>query len=129
MPRLPLALLLSLSLLAGSGCTWSRTRVNDPDFRTKAASVVPGKTTARELIQTLGTPINWVELPGGNHMYAYSYGDSKTEGLTLLVVNILKTNVGLDSAFFLLDDKDVVREKYIGTNSEDLPWEWWAFGD
>jgi hypothetical protein len=110
-------------------CTFSRVRVNDQDFLEKTEKIILGKTTLLELTDMLGQPINWVELPENRRMYIYSYGDSKTAGLTLILFNTLKTNTGFDSAYFVIDTEDkTVVEKYVGTKSKNLPWEFWAFG-
>ncbi len=123
-------LITSIAVLCCAGCTWSRERVNAIDFHTKAATVVPGTTKSSELATILGTPPNaTLDIKGGKEVYVYNFGDSKTKGLTLIFVNIMKTSRGEDSAYFVIDSTGVVEEWVVSTNSQDLPWEWWAFGD
>lgn len=62
-------------------------------------------------------------------MYAYNFGDTKAKGFSLIVINISKANVGLDSAYFFINDKGIVEQSSISSNSQDVPWEWWAFGE
>lgn len=124
---LPAILALAAAL---AGCSWSRTVVNDPAIRERAAAVVPGTTTAADLPGILGSePLSFIEVGDGRRLLVWGYGESKTEGLNLVVVSFSRTNSGLDTAFFLVDADGVVRRKWVGTNSRDLPWEWWAFGD
>ncbi len=125
--RLP-ALLALAAVLAG--CSWSRTVVNDPSIREKAEAVVPGTTAAADLPGILGSePLSFIEVGDGRRLLIWGYGESRTEGLNLVVVSFSKTNSGLDTAFFLVDAGGIVQRKWVGTNSRDLPWEWWAFGD
>ena len=124
--------LLGLALLSAAalGCSWSRTVVNDPSTPDRAAAVVPGTTTADELPRILGSePLSYIEVGDGRRLLVWGYGVSKTEGLNLLVVSFSKTNSGADTAFFLVDKEGVVLRKWVGTNSRDLPWQWWSFGD
>ena len=128
MPRsASLAALLAAAL---GGCSWSRTVVNDPSIRERADAVVPGTTTADELPGILGSePLSHLEVGDGRRLLIWGYGESKTEGLNLLIVSFSRTNTGLDTAYFLVDGKGTVSRKWVGTNSRDLPWEWWSFGD
>lgn len=116
-----------VGLLVLSGCTFARARINDPEFIVKAAAIEEGTTTSEQLVAQVGNPLSWVRVGSGEELYVYSYGQSKTGGLTMLIFNVTKTNLKLDTAFFVIKD-GVVTEKYVGTNSEDVPWQWWAFG-
>jgi hypothetical protein len=104
--------------------------VNDPSIPERAEAVVPGTTTAEELPGILGSePLSFLEVGDGRRLLIWGYGESKTEGLNLLIVSFSRTNSGLDTAYFLVDAKGTVSRKWVGTNSRDLPWEWWSFGD
>ena len=130
MPRRGRLFALLLLAAAAAGCSWSRTVVNDPSTPDRAAAVVPGATTADELPGILGSdPLSFIEVGDGRRLLVWGYGESKTEGLNLILVSSSRTNSGLDTAFFLVDAEGVVRRKWVGTNSRDLPWEWWSFGD
>jgi hypothetical protein len=128
--RTPGVVVVVVVLLLASGCSWSRQRINVQGFHQKAEQVVPGETRAMELEVIFGTPAARVqELSGGEKMHVYSFGEAKTNGLTLILVNISRTNMGVDSGYFIEDSSGVIREKMISNNSRDLPWEWWAFGE
>lgn len=111
-----------------SGCTWSRVKVNNEEVFEKSKQVEVGKTRADELETILGSPPNSIiTLGGGREVQAYNFGDSKTNGLTLIVVNIMKTNARLDSAYFFIDANGIVERVSVSNNSADVPWEWNAF--
>lgn len=123
----PVLLLLPLFLGA---CTFARQKINVEQFHEKAELVVPGETKADELVDILGSPPNAIlPLKEGKKVYVYTFGQGKTKGLTLILFNVSKTNVGIDSGYFFIDRNDTVEEKVISNNSREVPWEWWAFGD
>ena len=124
------AVLAALILWIGgaTGCVFNRLQINDPELPEKAQQLVKGKTTAKEVEQLLG-PATSITPIGNKLLYAYTYGDSKTGGLSLIFFNVSKTNTGIDTALILVDESEIVQDVYLGKNSADLPWEWWAFGD
>jgi hypothetical protein len=123
------AIWAAVAVMALGGCSWGRQQINQADLETRVARVVPGQTTVAQLEELAGGPPTSITPIGQKQLYAYTFGDSKSEALTLLIVNIGKTNTGLDTALFLIDENGVVESSRVGTNSKDLPWEWWAFGD
>jgi hypothetical protein len=127
--RIPTALAL-LALLALPGCLFSRAQLNAADLETRVSGVVPGKTSMAEVEEAIGGPATSITpVGGGKLLHVYSFGDTKTAGLSLIVLNISRTNSGIDTAFFVVNADGIVEEMSIGQNSKDLPWEWWAFGD
>lgn len=124
-----LTVALAALTLTVAGCSWGRSQINQADMEQRVAGVVPGETTVAELEEMAGGPPTSITPVGGKRLYAYTYGDAKTEALTLLILNIGKTNLGLDTALFLIDENNVVEFARVGRNSADLPWEWWAFGE
>jgi hypothetical protein len=115
--------------IAANGCGFNRQQINHADLPDKVAGVVPGQTTLAELEQMVGGPAIAVTPVGdGKRLYTYTFGDSKTKGLYLILLNISKTNTGIDTASFLVNQDNIVEAVQVGKNSEDLPWEWWAFG-
>ena len=129
--RLALAsVLVLLNVLSFAGCTFSRARINAEDMFEKAGHVEVGKTKGAELESIIGSPPNTIiPMQGGREVQIYNFGDSKTNGLTLIIINILKTNVRFDSAYFFIDANGVVERKSISNYSKDVPWQWWAFGN
>jgi len=130
--RLIWASTLVVALLAPGvgGCTFSRAQINAADLEQRVANVVPGKTHIEEVERMIGGPATSVTPVGSDHLlYAWTFGDSKTAGLTLILINIMKTNSGIDTALFLVDQGGVVEEAKIGQNHKEVGWQWWAFGD
>ncbi len=122
-----LAVLLLLSL---PGCVFARAQLNAADLEERVAMVVPGATTMVEVEEAIGGPATSITpLGGGKLLHVYTFGDTKTAGLSLIVLNVSRTNSGIDTAFFVVNADGVVEEMRIGQNSKDVPWEWWAFGD
>jgi hypothetical protein len=112
-----------------AGCTFNRTQINQADLERRVSAVVPGQTTLAELEAMAGGPATSITPIGDKRLYAYTFGDSKTAGLTLILLNISKTNAAIDTALFLVNQDNVVEWAGVGQNSKDVPWQWWAFGD
>ncbi len=124
--RLCIALLCAFFLPA---CTFNRAEINNSNLPELAKNLRLGEHTAEDVIEAIGTPPGQIILlPNNNRLLIYNYGQSKTSGLTLILFNVLKTNVAIDTAIFLIDESGTVAEAWIGDNSADVPWEWWAFG-
>ena len=117
-------------LLAATACSWNKTVINEPDFLARADRVVVGKTQDKQLPEILGsTPLTWIEAGDGKQVYVYTYGTTKTEGFNAIILGISKSNTRIDAAYFVTDTNGTVVKKFVGTNSKDVPWEWWAWGD
>ena len=124
------SLLVALLALGIEGCTFSRAQINAADLEQRVANVVPGTTRIEEVERMIGGPATSITPVGTDHLlYAWTFGDSKTAGLTLIFINIMKTNSGIDTALFLVDEGGVVEEAKIGQNHKEVGWQWWAFGD
>jgi hypothetical protein len=125
------AILLCVGIaLSLDGCLWARQKINVENFHDKAMAVKPGKTRANQLPGIFGTTPNAI-IPGkgGKEVQIYSFGDAKRKGFVAIIINYIKENKGLDSAYFYIDANGVVEEKIISTNSQDVEFEWWPFGD
>lgn len=124
------AFAVALLLLGVEGCTFSRAQLNAADLEQRVAGVVPGRTRIEEVERLIGGPATSITPVGaGKLLYAWSFGDTKTAGLTLILINIMKTNSGIDTALFLVDGQGVVEETKIGQNHKQVSWQWWPFGD
>ena len=99
-------LMAALALLAG-GCIWNRAKVNDASVAERVAQVVPGKTRAADLPR---------------------YGDAKTEGFSLILLTLTKTNSAFASVYVLADAQGVVR-RVQATPPPEVAWETWPFGE
>ena len=73
-------------------------------------------------------PNNIIPAAGGKTVFLYTFADSKTGGLNLVIFNTRKTNVGVDTALIIFDKNGVVEQVNVSENSKDLEWDWWAFG-
>ncbi|MBZ0253565.1 MAG: hypothetical protein K8I02_09525 [Candidatus Methylomirabilis sp.] len=126
----PRLLLLAAALLCGA-CMVQRERLNVEDFHGKTAGVLPGKTTADELVAMVGSPPATItEITLGKKVYVYNFGDAKSVSLGVpLALLFTKTNRGVDTAIFVVDPNGVVEAVYASRNSADLEWEFWPFGD
>ena len=123
-----LAALATVALVA-SGCTNARAQLNMKQFQAALPEIEVGKTKIGEIEASIG-PAMSITPVGNSLVYAWVYSDSKTRGLTLILLNISKTNTGFDVAHFRVRPSDnVIEGVQLGKNSTDVPWEWWAFGD
>ena len=126
---LPVALLLVVPLVLQTGCSFQRQRINIEQPYARIARVKPGETRAEELPAILGTaPSNIVPIPPDKEGHVYGFGDSKTFMLGIVLLNFQKTNTGMDTAIFVVDRNGIVQNVVHGTNSKDLPWQFWPFG-
>jgi hypothetical protein len=120
---------LGALVIALVGCGFNRQQINHADLPERVAGVVPGRTTLAQLEEMAGGPATAITPVGDKRLYTYTFGDAKTKGLYLILLNISKTNSGIDTASFLVNQDNIVEATQVGKNSENLPWEWWAFGD
>ena len=120
---------LALVFLGLSGCVFARARTNIADFHTRVESVIVGQTRITEVSQLLGSPPNnIIPAADGKTVFLYTFADSKTGGLNLVIFNTRKSNVGVDTALIIFDKNGVVEQVNVSENSKDLEWDWWAFG-
>jgi hypothetical protein len=122
-------MVLGFLATALAGCGFNRHQINQADLPTRVAGVVPGQTTLAELEAMAGGPATSITPVGDKRLYVYTFGDAKTKGLYLILLNISKTNSAIDTGIFLVNENNIVEWMQVGENTEDLPWEWWAFGD
>ena len=124
------ALVLAAAAFVVPGCVFHKVQVNDPQLAVKAKTVVPGVTRESELKGILGVePTSFITLKDGGRLLTYAYGLSKTGGLNLIIFSTQKTNSGLDTAFIMVRADGVVQKTWIGDHSQDITWDWWAFGE
>jgi hypothetical protein len=119
----------SLLMPALSGCSMQRQRINIENPFTRIQRVKEGRTRAEELPAIFGTaPSSVIPIPPDKEGYVFSYGDSKTFMLGIILLNFQKTNTGIDTAIVVLDRNGVVEKVIHSENSKDLPWQFWPFG-
>ena len=122
-------LVFAVLAVAINGCGFNRNQINQHDLPERVSGVVPGQTTLAELEAMAGGPATSITPIGDKRLYVYTFGDAKTKGLYLILLNISKTNSAIDTGIFLVNENNIVEWMQVGENTEDLPWEWWAFGD
>ena len=91
--------------------------INAVHFHEKIKHLEMGETTADELRTMIGSPPQSVLFTDdGERVWIYSFGQAKTAGLTLILFNTLKTNMGLDGALFLIDKDGIVKKQVVSNN-------------
>lgn len=119
--------LFPILLLAFGGCMWGRVQTNDPSIVEAAKQLKPGVTSAVEVPRILGAP-PMMRVMGRNAIYYnYTFGDSKNEGLMLVIFNLSRANSYNTTLSVEIDpETDLVREVYVPEVPE-LSWSFWPF--
>jgi len=129
MRKIRLAFPVFLGAILLSSCTFARNHVNNPHFPSLANQIKEGTTTSDQLVSTLGGPNAILPAGEGSEIYLYTFGDGKTGGLNLIILSFQKTNLGVDSGYFVVNKDKVVTRKMVSTHSQQLDWDWWPFSD
>ena len=118
-------LLVTLSI-ALQGCYLARQTQNDPLHAERIARLVPGTSTAKEVVEVLGAPTEVVQL-GRRTAYEYDYTATKDTGLSLLVVWLRNTDTRADRAWVFFDEHEVLTHVASSLHASDasyaLPWQ------
>jgi len=116
-----LALLLFLP-----ACAIARQETNDPLDARVVKTLVPGTTTAKEVVERLGAPTEVVQL-GKRTAYRYDASVTKSAGLFLLLFNMAAQDTRSDRLWVFFDERDVLSHygASYGTHRAQyaLPWE------
>lgn len=109
-----------------SGCFISRERANEPLQKARIDSLVPGKSTATDVVEALGAPTEVVQL-GKRSAWRYDFTAKKTSGFTLIVITFVNTDARSDRCWLFFDDADVLRHVGTTLDAEDtqyaMPWQ------
>ena len=100
-------LFLVAAALLGSGCFISRSTVNEPLSRPALDGLVPGTTTAKEVVEALGAPSEVVQL-GNRTAYRYEFSVRKNAGFSIIVLTFINDDMVSDRVWFFFDSKDVL---------------------
>ena len=123
MIRIVTVLLLAL---ATTSCLASRTTINEPLDATQIDVLVPGKTTAAEVLELFGAPMDVVQL-GRKSAYRHDFQNTKQAGLFLLVVALINNDTRQDRLWTFYDENDVLTHFGVTFEGEGaeyaLPWE------
>ncbi len=114
-----------LALFLG-GCFLSRRTVNEPLSPQALAQLVPGKTTATEVVELLGAPSEVVQLHKRS-AYRYESTTTKDAGLWLLLVGLYNSDAHADRAWVFFDENGVLAHVGATLSAEEaeyaLPWQ------
>lgn len=108
MKRFVLPFALLFVFVMGSGCAVIG---KNKDFRPieadNLAQVIPGKTTAADVMTLFGPPSQIVKLTNGN-AYLYDRSLSKATGVWLILVSFVNYDTQHDRIVFFLNNQDLV---------------------
>ena len=125
--------LLSVCLVAFfsacGGCMWGRMRVNDPTIVQRAARIKPGVTKVSQLSRLLGAEPSMRMPVGSRLMLGYTYADTKSNGLVLILLNFTRTQTVTDTLYVEADAETGTVVKVHVPPSHEIEWRFWPFGD
>ena len=125
MKRSVLAVGLALLL---SGCMWGRVQMNDPSVLTRAKDIRVGETREEDLARILKAEPQ-MRLPGREStLLAYSVGDTKHNGLMLVVVNFSRSTSSLETLYVEVDPQTKVVSAVHIPELREPEWRFWPFG-
>jgi outer membrane protein assembly factor BamE (lipoprotein component of BamABCDE complex) len=119
----PLIILAACLLCA---CAFVRTNENEPLVQAELQALVPGTTTAREVVEHLGAPTEVVQL-GRRSAYLYQFTGSKRAVLFLLVLGFYNDDTRSDRVWVFFDEDQVL--SHVGSTFQGeeveyaMPWE------
>src|SRR5215471_1331124 len=99
--------LAALLLLPLGSCIMARQVDNEPLDPVKIKSLVPGKTTAKQVVELLGAPTEVVQLHKRS-AYRYEHTMTKYAGLVLLLINFGQSDSRSDRLWVFFDENDVL---------------------
>lgn len=113
-------------LLSLPACWLAREQVNEPIDALAVAALQPGTTTARQVVERLGGPVEVVQL-GRRSAYLYSASTQKSANLWAMVLALSNTDNRQDRVWVFFDEGDVLT--HVGATFEShraqyaMPWE------
>ena len=123
-------LLLALALTSlTQGCMWSRSRINDPTVADRAYLIKPGVTKVTEIAGILGAQPT-MRMPGKEKtLLGYTYGDTKSNGLMLIVFNFGRSTTVTDTLYIEVDAQTGIVVNVYPPKKHAIAWRFWPFGD
>ena len=123
----PFVILVTLAcILPLQSCFVARHSTNEPLDIHRVRSLTPGKTTAKECVETLGAPTDVVQL-GKRFAYRYDHTLNKGAGLFLIVVALFNEDARQDRVWLFFDENSVL--SHVGATftahrpQYSMPWE------
>ncbi len=118
--------LLLVLLALAPACFISRTSVNDPLTPASLEGLQPGTTTAAEVLELLGAPVEVVQL-GHRTAYRFDAETTKRAGLWLVVVGFMNDDTRSDRVWVFFNQDDVLTHVGATFNARDpkyaMPWQ------
>ena len=118
-------LCLLFTLLLAPGCFISRSYVNQPLQREQLEQLVPGQSSARQVVELLGAPTDVIQL-GKRSAYRYDHQQKKIAGLWLLVVGFANQDTQSDRTWVFFDENNLL--SHVGSSLQAreaeyaMPW-------
>lgn len=120
--------LVTLVLLV-PGCMWGRMQVNDPTVADRARRIRPGVTRGDQIVEIIGAQPS-LRMPQKDYtLFGYTYADTKSHGLMLLVVNFTRSTTVTDTLYIEVDAKSGVVSNVYFPKHHELEWRFWPFDD
>ena len=123
---MPRSILVLLVVLFTPACAVARSTENEPLDATVLESLLPGTTTAREVVERLGAPVDVVQL-GKRSAYRYEFTTTKRASLFLVVVNLGGKDTRTDRAWVFFDENQVLTHVGVTLDAAKteyaMPWE------
>ena len=108
-------ILVLLCALLASGCFVQRAHRNNQIDPSAVVQLVPGQTTARQVVELLGAPTDVVQL-ADRSAYRYDFVVEKQATLFLLVLILRGVESNSDRVWVFFDENEVL--SHIGTTFE-----------
>ena len=119
-------LLVGLLACLATSCFISRSTVNEPVSQQAIAKLVPGQTTAKEVVEALGAPAEVIQL-GNRTAYRYDFTVRKSAGFSIIILTFLNDDTCSDRAWLFFDSKDVLTHAGSTLQAADtrfeMPWQ------
>lgn len=113
-------------LLVAPACAFMRETVNEPLDPASLQALRPGESTADDVVQALGAPVDVVQL-GRRSAYHYQFTASKRAALFLVVLGFYNQDSRADRVWVFFDEDQVLT--HVGSTFEAanveyaMPWE------
>ena len=112
-----------------SGCMWGRMQVNDPTVADRARRIRPGVTRGAQVADIIGAQPS-LRMPQKDYtLFGYTYADTKSHGLMLLIVNFTRSTTATDTLYIEVDAKTGVVSNVYFPKHHELEWRFWPFGE
>ncbi len=114
--------ILSLALLLAPGCFLSKAHINEEFDALALEKLVPGQSTADDVLEILGAPMDVVQL-WNRSAWRYDHTQSKDSRLFLVVVNFSNTDSKQNRIWVFFDEHDVLTHVGGTFEADQVKWE------